>query len=518
MYERFKEVVIKMAEEYILTRDIIQDHSERMLNIRKYYPYFKLTESTFSQFLGGRYDELDMGYILMAVLRFFIEENNFKEKDVTYDEYSKFMHDIYRRDFALALDEEEEREVTSYIFDKIKNEGRPFSYTYFDPADKKRKTVRMKLIDSRIKEDSICYYITSDAIEFYLDTKEIKDESSISVAQALLSKMITTSNFKGGIEVIKRINSEVSRLKARKNEVLNILSYDVFEGAKAYEEFVDTGMRWFEDEQKLFVKNMELAKEAEKRIDAYKDDKGVGESIAELYYLEAELKKAINKHSELLAACTDLQIKADEIISGAKYSKLRRSFNFKDALRMMMEKNDSKALEMMILPLLDLNIKKQFALTSIDKLLSAKVLSEDKGEAIEKSGEVEYVYEDELEEQRISDNYVSIITVLVKEISNLDFGESFNLRELNIKLAQIFGEGIYKNGDYYSLLVHMSQKKHYDIAEVVSDTDTFFEAELKRASKNILEDVAFMLSFDDDDKVKLAGDIFEISNIKFTRV
>ncbi len=506
-----------MAEEYILTRDIIQDHSERMLNIRKYYPYFKLTEGAFSQFGGGRYEQLDMGYILMAVLRFFIEENNFREKDVTYEEYSRFMHDIYRRDFAIALDEEEEREVTSYIFDKIKNDGRPFLYTYFDPADKKRKTVRMKLIDSRIKEDMICYYITSDAIEFYLDTKEIKDESSISVAQALLSKMITTSNFKGGIEVIKRINSEVGRLKARKNEVLNILSYDVFEGTRAYEEFVNTGMRWFEDEQKLFIKNMELAKEAEKRIDNYKGTDGLVDSTAELYYLEAELKKAINKHSELLAACTDLQLKADEIIAGAKFSKLRRNFNFKDALRMMMENDDSTALELMIVPLFDLNIKKQFSLTSIDRLLSAKVVAEEKGEKIEKKQEIEYVYEDELEEQRISDNYVSLIKVLLDKLSQCDIGQSFDLRELNEHYEQAFGAGIYKNGDYYSMLVHICQKKHYDIEEVISDTDTFFEAELKRAAKD-MTDIVFDLSFDDEDKVKLVDEIFEISNIKFTRV
>ena len=89
-----------MAEEFILTRDIIQDHSERMLNIKKYYPYFKLTEGAFAQFAGGRYEELDMGYILMAVLRFFIEENNFKEQDVTYNRYSEFMSACIRRDFG----------------------------------------------------------------------------------------------------------------------------------------------------------------------------------------------------------------------------------------------------------------------------------------------------------------------------------------------------------------------------------------------------------------------------------
>ena len=74
------------------------------------------------------------------------------------------------------------------------------------------------------------------------------------------------------------------------------------------------------------------------------EEKIINEVItaADVYYLETELKKAITKHSELLAACTDLQIKADEIIAGAKFSRLKRNFNFKDALRMMMELAQNK--------------------------------------------------------------------------------------------------------------------------------------------------------------------------------
>ena len=41
-------------------------------------------------------------------------------------------------------------------------------------------------------------------------------------------------------------------LKLKKNEVLTILSGDVFAGIEAYEEFVKTGMKWFDDEEKLF--------------------------------------------------------------------------------------------------------------------------------------------------------------------------------------------------------------------------------------------------------------------------
>ena len=66
-----------MSQEYTLIRDIVSGHNERMHNIKKYYPFFKLSEVSFGQYKDGRYEMLDMGYILMAVLRFFIEENNY---------------------------------------------------------------------------------------------------------------------------------------------------------------------------------------------------------------------------------------------------------------------------------------------------------------------------------------------------------------------------------------------------------------------------------------------------------
>ena len=54
-----------MPQEHILVNDIIADHKERMLNLRKYYPFFKLSEVSFSWFKDGIYDNLDMGYILI---------------------------------------------------------------------------------------------------------------------------------------------------------------------------------------------------------------------------------------------------------------------------------------------------------------------------------------------------------------------------------------------------------------------------------------------------------------------
>ena len=83
-----------MAENMI--GEIITEHRERMLNLKKYYPFFKLIDTSFSQFKEGRYEALDMGYIVMAVLRFFIEENNFNERDITYPQCEAFIKELLK--------------------------------------------------------------------------------------------------------------------------------------------------------------------------------------------------------------------------------------------------------------------------------------------------------------------------------------------------------------------------------------------------------------------------------------
>lgn len=257
-----------MAQKYIMIHDIMSEHEDRMLNLKKYYPFFVLCETTFSQYKDGKYSDLDMGYITMATLRFFINENNFHESEITYEQYEGFLAEILRREFALSVDEAEEKELIGYIFDKIKNDGKAFTFSYFDPEGKKKKTARVKLIDSRIVDGTVLYHVTTDGIEFYLDTKEIKDESNISVQQLLLEKMIQSENFAGGIEVIKRINNEVGRLALQKKEVLDLLSYDVFAGAKASEEYMSTVAKWFDEESKLFEKNRALIDKAYKKANS----------------------------------------------------------------------------------------------------------------------------------------------------------------------------------------------------------------------------------------------------------
>lgn len=122
------------------------------------------------------------------------------------------------RDFDFT-EEEADDELYQYIFDKLCNEGRPFELDYYDPAAHQQKTLRVRLIESELKDQQVLYRISSDAVAFYLDTKEVREESHISVAQLLLEKMIKAQNFRGGLEVISRINMEVGRLMEERHEI-----------------------------------------------------------------------------------------------------------------------------------------------------------------------------------------------------------------------------------------------------------------------------------------------------------
>lgn len=502
-----------MAEKYIMIHDILSEHRDRMLNLKKYYPFFVLSEATFTQYKDGKYASLDMGYITMATLRFLIHENNFQEREVTYDQYEDFLLELLHREFGLSETVEEEKELAGYIFDKIKNEGRAFTFSYFDPEERKKKTARVKLIDSRVADGTVLYRVTTDGIEFYLDTKEIKDESNISVQQLLLEKMIQSENFAGGIEVVKRINNEVSKLSIQKKEVLDLLSYDIIAGAKASEEFMETVAKWFDEESKLFEKNRALIDKAfakanssglaetgagsqvddytgihnvgdidnnrgltERGLKGYGGGVGISRNstvLAEIHKLDTELKKTIIRHGELIRETIELQNIADEMIGRAKLRKLRPVFDFRNALNNCMKEDSPDRMSMIVMPLFMPKLTKGFNAESIDRMLDSRTDNNDYSEKVEKKElDPDFRYDDEIEDERINNNYGILFEELLEQLWK--HGKT-TLSELMAIYEIKFGKEIYRSGDVYSFLVHLAQKDNYDMGKMQSKQDTFLE-------------------------------------------
>lgn len=502
-----------MAQDQIYS-DIQSGHRARMINLRKYYPFFRLCETSFAQYKEGKYELLDMGYIVMAVLRFFIEENNFKEKDVNYTEYLGFITKLLRQDFEVNYTDEENKEVADFIFDKMKNDGKPFVFEYYDPEEKCKKMLRTKMIESSIRDGIVWYSIGADAVEFYLDTKEVKDESRISVSQLLLEKLIESRNFRGATEVIEKINNEVAMLMSRKNEVLDTLLTDVFAGMEEYQRFVDTGMRWFDDEQRLFVKNKELIETVYKRAEKDRDDsERYFQNIREIYKLDTQLKIAMNKHGELLRACMELKLAADELVRKSRVRKLRGGMDFHNMLEHMKKKDSVKLLEAMVKPLFAPNLKKTFNPNLIDDIL---LYRQDEGELVEKVSDdivQDIVFDDELEEQRINSNITFFMYALCSLVTKKAY---FELREYVEYIDNIkSGESVLKNADFYTFLIHLCHKRRYVFTEG-AERETFLDDIIKGMDTERLQ--AFEVQIDDNESNAIVNGDCMISNLRFERI
>ena len=491
-----------MASNIGMINEIVGEHSARMQNLKRYYPFFVLAQTSFAQYREGRFAELDMGYITMASLRFFIHENSFREKDVTHEEYTEFLTNLIDRDFDIVADAAEKRELSDYIFDKLKNDGRAFEFSYYDPEEKKQKKCRVRLLESRIEEGRVLYSITPEAIEFYLDTKEIKEESRITVAQVLLEKMIRADNFKGGIEVVRRINAEVRDLMARKEQVVRLLSSDVFEGAKAYEDFMNTSAKWFSEEAKSFAKNKALVDKAVERAGKTAQGEAAGNgALREISELETELKRTIFNHSRLIEESMDLAAVSDRIIGQAKLTRLRPVFDFSHTLSKLMEQDRPDLMSHILMPLFLPKVEKSWPLFAIDNMLSLRNQETDSGGKVEKKEiDPDFKYEDERLDERIAQNFAKLFRELLDQLSK--WGK-LTLKEYNGILEIKFGDEIYRNRDYYAYLVHLAGKKTYDMAKLLKKQDTLLEEMVERylpqEEKERFGDMVFDISFGEDE-------------------
>ncbi len=461
-----------MAKQYVMIHDIIEEQNARMQNLKKYYPFFVLSETALTQYKDGKYNGLDMGYITMAVLRFFIEENNFNEREISYPQCEEFIKKLLVRDFDVAIDEDDMADLVLYIFDKIRNDGKAFEFAFYDPGKKQKKIGRVRLIDSHIVDGKVLYFITSDGIEFYLDTKEIKDESKINVEQLLLEKMITGENFKGGIEVVKRINSEVNRLVREKDAIVDMLSYDVFAGAKAYETYMETVGKWFAEEQKLFAKNKALVDKAVAKANFENLTNGSAR-MDEISELELELKKTILKHGSLINSTIELQNISDNMIQKAKLKRLRPVFDFEQELQKMIKEERPDKMAIILAPLFLPAINKSFSMTSIDNILTLRTEDEAKTVTAKKENvDSGFRYEDEIQEEQSGRNYGKLFYELMEVLSRW---KKISLKEFNGFLEIRFGKEIYQNADYYAFLTHLAQKQEYDISRMLKKQDTMLE-------------------------------------------
>lgn len=440
-------------DETRLINDVVESHQERMAHLKRYYPFFRLMDLRFTQYRSGQYASVDMGYVVMAVLRFFIEYNHFQDLPVTYGDYEDFMRRLLARDFGLVPDDKEDGELIQMIFDRLTNDGRPFIVHYFDPESRSRRLMHVRLIESTLRRMQVVYRISADAVAFYLDTKEMHEESRISIAQLLLTKKIKSRDFAGGMQVLNSINIEVVRLLEEQEEIKALLARDPVEGLKALEKYHETLLRWFEDEQRLFASNMALTRQLS---EAAGQDAPSPEALQQLRSLDLALKNATQRHSQLMEAYLQMAQAGDAALKNAKRSRFRQTVDFMDLLAHIEETDRASYLLPVVAPLFKPLIRKSLNLSRLDDLLAMQSEEDESGEKVENYVQEELKDPEKEIRERIDHNFALFFDVLAEMLKETP---SVTLQMFNDRLAGRFSEKVLTNADYYAFLVHICRKE-----------------------------------------------------------
>lgn len=137
-----------------------------------------------------------------------------------------------------------------------------------------------------------------------------------------------------------------------------------------------------------------------------------------------------------------------------------------------MKKDDMELLGNLVRPVMGLKLIKTFPIERIGDMITYRPEREEQAERIENPAVENIVYDDELEDARIRDNYAALIKMLLAMLRRRD---SFDLRTFNAFAVKVLGDTLFENGDYYSFLVHLCQKKEYVFETDRQSMETFLD-------------------------------------------
>ena len=207
-----------------------------------------------------------------------------------------------------------------------------------------------------------------------------------------------------------------------------------------------------------------------------------------------------------------MQKLTDEAVRKAKLGKLRAHVDFKNMLNDMVKTDRADILVQLVSPLFMPKVKKTFDITAIDNALENKPVKYQEAEKVSRQELTDIVFEDEVEEKRIRDNYVFLMDNI---LSALEVRDTFTLEEFNNAMKKLYSPDIVKNGDYYSFFVNLCQKKEYCIGGDGGNNESFLDEYVKEAFAD-KEPVTFSIGFNGDGKLALF-DGCEVSDLVFVR-
>lgn len=311
-----------------------QDTNERLRRLKNSFPFFKLYVYS-SQ---GERVSYDAAYLAIDILTFLIEEGKLKARSLSTEEIENHLKKILKEIYPSQ--EYNSKEITRSILELLETDrnGDTYLFEHIDPIRNKPARYYVSLIRYDIATQG--YEITEDGLDFMISTKELPEESRISVGLILFKKQIESHSFVTALNTVQELNLNVIRKKESKQELLKKMLYGGTDIIEDFSKYAKDVFNQLKEEEELFEQVRKSLQEITKNPDGIEIISNSNVKINEedfvvLSKITSELDRGYELHSSLLKDFTSISGEYDDICS----NRLNSLFDMRWRFREMLESN-----------------------------------------------------------------------------------------------------------------------------------------------------------------------------------
>lgn len=340
----------------------LKNINRRLDYLKKFYPFFKIYTSSSIQKL-----EYDAPLLAIDILTLLIEKGRLLGRAVSIEEIEahikKTLAEIYP---GIAFDN---REVTKSILGILEtdSQGMLYQYQYFDSIHRRIVDEYIQLIEFDLNESA--YRITDTGLDFMISTKELPEESKISITLILFKKQIENGSFRNALTTIQELNLAVQFKRRKKEELLEKLMTGGPDIVGDFEKYSYEVLSQLKQENELFTQVHILLKnisENQEKIVSTPEFLKKEEEFIVIKQIADAVEHGYNIHNELLKEFTDLPGDYQRINHIRLNSLFERRYQFQEALENHIRSNIPNEIHIVtILPLLNAGVPKKFNLLKI---------------------------------------------------------------------------------------------------------------------------------------------------------
>jgi hypothetical protein len=260
------------------------------------------------------------------------------------------------------------RKVTQEILKLLETDrnGESYCFRYMNPIRNDKEELYVDLIKYNVKHKG--YDISNAGLSFMLSTKELPEESKLTVSLLLFKEQIKNRSFLTALNTIRDLNLEVLRKKEMKQILLDKIMYSAADISNDFAAFTQSIFGQLQQEKELFEQVMiTLTEFTDGQYDISNSSIRVDErDFVILKQISTELENGYKLHSGLLKDYTDFPQEYEKICQIKISSLFDKKWHFREVLENNVKKNCPNDAHIISLqPMLKSCVPKYFSLFKI---------------------------------------------------------------------------------------------------------------------------------------------------------